>query len=173
MRTPRKRKRKVGRPSGYRYKHIAIAVKLAGEGKVDAEIAEALGISCSTFYQWKQDHPKLSECVDLAKQGWRSACTTEIERALAERAKGYSHPEEKVFCSEGAIVTHDTTRHYPPDTQAAKFWLTNRAPDEWKESSHVEHDVTPDFAAMLKAGRERAAQAQRSAQGSIKTKRAA
>lgn len=52
---------------------------------------------------------------------------------LFQRAVGYSHPEEKVFQYNGEIITHMITKHYPPDTQAAQFWLRNRQPERWKE----------------------------------------
>ena len=34
--------------------------------------------------------------------------------------------------NQGEIVTHQTTKHYPPDTTAAAIWLNNRKPDRWR-----------------------------------------
>ena len=32
------------------------------------------------------------------------------------------------------------TKEVIPDTNAAKFWLMNRKPNEWREKQHVQHD---------------------------------
>jgi hypothetical protein len=63
-----------------------------------------------------------------------------IEATLFQRATGYSHKEEKIFCSEGQIVTHETTKHYPPDPTSMIFWLKNREPDRWKDKQKGEDD---------------------------------
>ena len=71
-----------------------------------------------------------------------------VERALFERATGYNHPELKVFCHNGEIVTHEVNKHYPPDVTAAIHWLKVRKPSEWREVNelvvrnylHIEND---------------------------------
>ena len=65
----------------------------------------------------------------------------EIEKSLYLRAKGYAHKETKVFNNDGTIITKDIVKHYPPDTNAAKFWLSNRKPDKWKDRTSVEHEA--------------------------------
>ena len=51
---------------------------------------------------------------------------------MYHRAKGYSHAAEKILVVDGAVVREDYTEHYPPDTRAAEFLLTNRHPGKWK-----------------------------------------
>ncbi|MHB1956052.1 MAG: hypothetical protein ACYCOU_20160, partial [Sulfobacillus sp.] len=36
---------------------------------------------------------------------------------------------------------HNTEKHYPPDTQAAMFWLRNRQPERWKEKTEGDVNV--------------------------------
>jgi len=58
----------------------------------------------------------------------------EVAYRLYMRAKGYEHPEIKVFCQNGKIVTHEVIKHYPPETAAIAFWLKNRQPKTWRNS---------------------------------------
>ena len=56
------------------------------------------------------------------------------------RAMGYSHPEEKIFCSKDGEVTRVmTTRHYPPDTTAFIYWTKNRMPEHFRDKQDVNH----------------------------------
>jgi hypothetical protein len=56
----------------------------------------------------------------------------EVAEKLFHRAKGYSHPEIKVFCHDGDITTHGVVKHYPPDTRATIAWLRNRRKQNWR-----------------------------------------
>lgn len=60
---------------------------------------------------------------------------------LYQRATGFSHPEEKVFLYYGKPKVVPTTRHYPPDTTTAIFWLKNRDKENWRDK----HDIAIDF----------------------------
>lgn len=77
----------------------------------------------------------------LAVREARQVADELVEASLFSRALGYSHPEEKVFQYEGQIVTHETIKQYPPDTQAAMFWLRNRQPARWKEKTDSDVNV--------------------------------
>lgn len=57
---------------------------------------------------------------------------------MAEAAHGYSHQEDKVFCQNGEVTVVPTTKHYPPNTTAAMFWLQNRKPQEWRNVQYRE-----------------------------------
>lgn len=59
------------------------------------------------------------------------------------RATGYEHEEEVVFCYQGQIITHKTTKHYAPDVAAIAIWLKNRRPDKWKDKQDVETHTAP------------------------------
>lgn len=106
--------------------------KLIQEGWTDHKIVNFLGVSDVVWHTWKREHPEL-----LKYQDWRAEFDGKIERSLAEVARGYSHPEEKVFLGPGGtIVTHETTKHYPPHVGAIQYWLNNRKKGEW--SNHQE-----------------------------------
>lgn len=137
------RKRRVGRPSkmeeiesddpdekGFVSKRLCDqAMKLCMLGLIDERVAEIMGIDTPKFYRWQKDYPEFSKAVQAGKEG----ADAEVVHGLYHRAIGYSHPEEKVFTYEGAIITHETTKHYPPSEAAGIFWLKNRHRDKWRD----------------------------------------
>lgn len=127
---------KRGPKSGFNQKVQEAFVRLTKEGKTLEEVADVLGVTSRTLGNWMGKHQELF----LAVRESRQMADELVEASLYQRALGYSHPETKMFCYEGCVVSEDTTKHYPPDTQAAMFWLRNRQPERWKEKT--EGDVT-------------------------------
>ena len=118
----------MGRPTKYKAEFAEQARKLCLLGATDAEMADFFGVSERTLNDWKKAHPAFLQSLKSGKV----MADAEVATRLYERALGYSHPEEKVFNNQGEIVTHQTTKHYPPDTTAAAIWLNNRKPDRWR-----------------------------------------
>lgn len=113
-------------------------IRLSKEGKTLEEIAQIVGVTSRTLTNWMGRHQDLFLAVREARQ----LADDLVEASLFNRALGYSHPEEKVFNSDKfGIVTHETVKHYPPDTQAAMFWLRNRQPKRWKEKTEGDVNV--------------------------------
>lgn len=127
---------KRGRPSGFNASLKSRIVELVEQGKTLDQVGEIIGVSRQTIHNWCGQHKDLLYAVREARQ----VADELVEASLFSRAVGYSHPEQKVFCDKGEIITHDMIKHHPPDTQAAVFWLRNRQPERWKEKS--EGDVT-------------------------------
>ncbi len=137
----------LGRKTQYRKVLDDVVFKLCLLKAIDSEIAEVLCITESTFNLWKEKHATFSESI---KKGKAEADANVAER-LYERAMGYSHPEDKIFCNQVAtrvekgigedrVVTTSmkqvitrvpTIKHYPPDFSSMCFWLKNRA--GWKD----------------------------------------
>lgn len=105
-------------------------------GATDKELAEHYDVTRQTIQQWKKDHAEFSYTI---KKGKKYA-DGKVARSMYDRACGYSHPEEKIFCYNGEIVRATTMKHYPPDTAAAFIWLKNRAPDIWRDKQEFEHN---------------------------------
>lgn len=128
-------KRGRGRPS--KIDDINIDLRqlelLAAGGFNDEEIAKFLNIAPSTLYLYKQKHPRFSEAINNGKLIWDK----EIVEAFHMRAKGFHHPETKVFCNNGEIVTCEVEKYYPPDAWAAFRWLMNRRPADWREKIDI------------------------------------
>lgn len=108
--------------------------KLTRKGWTDAELADFYKVSQQTIDNWKKQSP---EFFGSLKEG-KAVADERVERALFERATGYSHPEDKIFMHEGCPIVVPTTKHYPPDSTAMIFWLKNRKPEEWREKTQNE-----------------------------------
>ena len=88
----------------------------------DDRIAKFFGITTKTLYEWKNRFPSFSEAIKEGKEH----TDLNIANSLYERAIGYSHPEEKIFCYEGEIIRTTTIKHYPPEPKCLELWLANR-----------------------------------------------
>jgi len=117
-----------------------VILNLATRGKTNSEIAMLLGICEATFYNWLNNFaPDLLESLKNATK----EPIKNVERALYERAMGYSCQETKVHMTKsGVIKTKDVIKHYPPSETAMKYYLGNKKPEDWKEKREVE--VTGD-----------------------------
>ncbi len=126
----------AGRPTGYKKEYSEQVYKLCLLGATDADIAGFFNIRESTLGNWKNKYPEFLESI---KRGKTFADANVAER-LYQRAMGYEHPEDKIFNDNGDPLIVPTTKHYPPDTVAAIFWLKNRQKREWRDKQEV--DVT-------------------------------
>lgn len=136
---------KKGRPTLLN-KHIKeIAAGLAKEpGMTLAKLASILRISRVTLYLYLQ---KDTDFLNAIQSGMDMADEL-VEISLFRKATGYSHPEEKIFCTpDGAIRRAQTVKHYPPSDVAAQFWLRNRKPDKWRDK--IESDENTDIPIVI------------------------
>ena len=124
-----------GRPSKFKPEFVRQAEKLCTIGLTDAELASFFEVSEVTLKAWKHKHPEFLNALKVGKD----EADTRVERSLYHRAIGYSHPEEKIFNDGGEPLIVPTTKHYPPDTTAAIFWLKNRKTAEWRDKQDHEH----------------------------------
>jgi hypothetical protein len=119
-----------GQPTKYRKEYNKQAYKLCLLGATDVEMADFFEVEEKTINNWKQKHPKFLQSL---KEGKLQA-DAEVADKLFQRAKGYEHPEDKVFCNNGEITTYRVTKHYPPEVGAIALWLKNRRHIHWKDS---------------------------------------
>ena len=124
-----------GRPSKFKPEFVRQGEKLCTIGVTDAELASFFEVSEVTLNAWKHKHPEFLNALKVGKD----EADTRVERSLYHRAIGYSHPEEKIFNDGGEPLIVPTTKHYPPDTTAAIFWLKNRKTAEWRDKQDHEH----------------------------------
>ena len=118
------------RPSEkWRPEYATTIERMAANGFDAKEIATALDIRWSVFEYWVRTR----YAVQSALAKGQVVADNNVTSSLYARACGYSHPEEKIFCSDGQIIRAETTKQYPPDTAAAKLWLTNRRPAQWRD----------------------------------------
>ena len=98
----------MGRPSDYSPDILPNVEALALSGATDEEIADSIGISSTTFYRWRHEHPEFKKALKENKD----ECDHRIERTLFRKA------------SEGSETS-------------MIFWLKNRKSQEWREKSEV------------------------------------
>ena len=141
-------RRKVGRPSKLP-ERVEKIMQLAREGKTDAQIADAVGVSTRTITLWKtQDWQFL-----LALKENKAMADDLVEATLFQKATGYTlKRKKKEIDHDGEEKVIETEEPIPPDTTAMIFWLKNRRPSEWRDKIENEHSVSKDTLETLIAG---------------------
>lgn len=118
----------TGRPTDYKPEYARQAAKACEMGATDKDLAEFFDVCEATINNWKKDHPSFLESLKS-----KDVANKRVERALYEKATGYSHNEDKVFNDNGTPLVVPTIKHYPPDTGACIIWLANRDQERWKK----------------------------------------
>ena len=102
----------------------------------EEQIARRLGVAESTWHDYKNKHPELSEAVKAGRQDLIS----EIKSALKMRAKGFEYEEKKTYTKVGdngsAVYEEVTTKYSPPDVAACNSILQNLDP-EWRRDKAI------------------------------------
>lgn len=147
----------MAKPTLYKPEYVAQAKKLAAIlGAVDTEVAAFFEVSDRTIYSWKLSHPAFAEALAVGKE----VANKRVEKSLYQRAIGFEHAAEEVFCANGKVTRVKTVKKYPPDTGAIVFYLCNRDPENWRQKNQIDHTssdgtMTPrglsDFYASLPA----------------------
>ncbi len=137
-----KRRRSVTWAKFHTEQNLLIVKSMVRKGWTNDEIADYIGITQSTFYEWQKKHPEFSEVLKEPKE----YCVAKVENAVFARATGIEktiHEKETVTVEKDGKKTVTTTEkdgvcYYPPDTRAAIFYLTNRAGKDWKQKQQTE-----------------------------------
>lgn len=148
-------KRPIGRPTAFRDEFPEQARKLCLLGATNEKLADFFGVAVSTVDKWLAEIPEFSGAV---REG-REDADANVARSLYQRALGYSHPAVKIQQYQGDVIETPYTEHYPPDTEAAKWWLRNRQPELWREKIEHQHTADSELLAALEAAGERARKA--------------
>lgn len=106
----------MARPSKYET-HVAPRLLEISDwvrnGASDREVAQRLGISADSLIEYKKRFSEFSECL----KNTRAYVDGKVENALLNRALA-------------------------GDTTAMIFWLKNRRPKEWRETSTLDANIT-------------------------------
>ena len=144
-----KRKSAGGRPTRYRKEFAEQARKLCLLGATDRDLAGFFGVSEQTVNAWKQRHREFLESIRAGKD----LADADVAERLYERAMGYSHDAVKIFADAKTGDKHvvEYRKHYPPDATAARFWLTNRQPERWRNKQDVEVEPSDALTDLLQS----------------------
>lgn len=129
-----------GRPTKYdaRY-HVPWAKGLLRRGSTIKELSEEFGVTVSTIYKWKDDHPEFSEVLREDRQ----LADFAVEDSLYRRALGTKTVEKRTIVQAGKdgeqkpAKIEIVERDVPPDVTACIFWLKNRNPKLWRDRQDV------------------------------------
>ena len=123
------------RPPMYRPQLCDVAYKICLMGATAAKLGEVLDVEERTIKYWLDKHPAFRAAVNAG----REAADAEIAASLYGRAKGFSMKTIKVMLVDGKPHQEEIVENFPPDTNAAKFWLMNRQPTMWREKMEVDN----------------------------------
>ena len=107
----------------------------ARNGLTDEQIANNIGISRSTLFEWRKNNQDISNALKKGKE----VVDIEVENALLKRALGYTITlKEQKVDKDGCIHDLQKDVHIPADTTAQIFWLKNRKPEKWRDKVEIE-----------------------------------
>lgn len=143
-----KKKSNAGRKGLYKeWLEADNLIKLEGwarNGLTDEMIAHNIGITTTTFYDWKKKYPQFAEAVKRGKE----VVDIMVENALLKSAMGYKYDEvvkERVFDyeTETSVVVEvkRTTKEVAPNPTSLIFWLKNRKPEAWRDTKNIDAAV--------------------------------
>lgn len=116
------------------------------KGVPDETIAKKLGVAYSTFREYKRKHPELQEAMQYQKEHadmivenslFRKANGYTVEVTKAVKCKEVYYDERGRKCEREELKTALEEVHVPADTNAQKFFLQNRLPEDWREKKDV------------------------------------
>ena len=99
----------------------------------DSEMAQFLGVSDKLLDSWKIYYPLFNKAIEEG----RSQADLEVIHALHKNAVGYDYTTDEVVRTRRGAQVVTVTKHMPAETNAQKFWLSNRNPAQWNVPSQV------------------------------------
>ena len=107
-----------------------------------SDIASLMGISASTFYKWKNEHPEIEEAFEEG----RRVLDEKVENSFFDMCTGFTQKIKKVFkvrrkefnengkviAEYEELVEKEEEEYIPPSVTAQKFYLCNRMPDRYR-----------------------------------------
>ena len=120
----------MARPTKLTSETAHTAKVLARLGFSDEKLASAIGVSRSTLHDWRKANPEFADTLKTAK----ATADSKVIDALFQRATGYQ-------AADGT--------HIPAHPTAIVFWLKNRQPAEWRDTSR--HEVSGPDGAPIQA----------------------
>lgn len=102
----------------------------AETGATPTQLAEVFGLKPNTIFTWISRYPEFSSAMDRGLTTFRMNVA---ERGLAKRMMGYTQTTTTYKYDENGnrFIAKEVEKDLPPDTEAIKFFLVNRAPKIW------------------------------------------
>ena len=143
-----------------KYAEKAVEVlRYISEGHSNKDAAQKAGISEALFYEWLNTKVEFLESFKEAKKQGDKVRINSVESALLDVARGFEYEEVRTEYESKlnpATGKYEPTIKKPvrtkkrvvPSTEAIKFYLSNKAPEEWK--NRIEQNNTGDLVTDLR-----------------------
>lgn len=120
-----------------------LILELLAQGYSNKDASEKAGINEHTFYEWLATKPAFSQSVKEAQELGDKVRINSVESALLDMARGMEYEEVRTEYESKLNPTTGkyeptikkqvrTKKRIAPSTEAAKFYLSNKAPEQWK-----------------------------------------
>jgi len=121
---------------------LYLARSMTRDGCTHKEIYEALSISESAFYKWRDKYVEFYNALILGKMD----CTKVVEEAMLERAIGTTKVDSVIEYNGEGVVIKETVKETEvlSDVNAQKAYLQAKGGDEWKPKVEVKVDTNED-----------------------------
>lgn len=135
-----------------------IILELVSQGYSNKAATEKAGINETTLYEWLSKKPEFSKTFKEAQALGDKVRINSVESALLDVARGFDYEEVKTEYEskinpktgkyEPVIKKQvRTKKHVVPSTEAIKFYLSNKAPEDWK--NRIEQNNTGNIVTDL------------------------
>ena len=112
-----------------------------------SDIAARMGISASTFYEWKSKHPEIEKAFEEGRRvldekventffDMCTGFTKKVTKVFKVRRKEYDE-NGKVIAEYEELVEKEEEEYIPPSVTAQKFYLCNRMSDRYRPENAV------------------------------------
>ena len=147
----------MGAKGKYEEKSVEILGYLS-QGYTNKDACEKASISEVTFYEWVNTKPNFSKSVQEARKLGDQVRIADVEHALLDIAKGFEYEEVRTEYESKLDETGNyvptikkqvrTKKRIVPSTEAIKFYLTNKAPEVWK--NRLDQNTTGNIVSDLR-----------------------
>lgn len=106
-------------------------------------MARKLGVCRTTVESWIRI-PEVQAIIEYRKD----LANQQVKKALFKRATGFKKEQVKVFQYQGEPVIVPYEEYYPPETAAAKEWLTKQDEENWGDKNKMQALLDSDMPAI-------------------------
>ena len=142
-----------------------LVLNFISQGMSNKDACAKAGIEEQTFYRWLQEKSEFNESFKEAKKQGDLVRINSVEAALLDVARGFEY--EEVRTEYESQLNQQTGKYEPtikkqvrtkkrvvPQTEAIKFYLSNKAPEEWKNRIEQNNTGSLDILSRLRVVRE-------------------
>jgi len=132
--------RNMARPTKLKQEYIEQAAKLAKLGLTYEEMADFFKVDRVTFWRWRVSNDAFCNAIKVEAD----KANDRIKESLFKRATGFMKTADRIIYVNGKPKTVEVREEVAPDTAAARFWLANRDPENWKFAPEFNVDLVAE-----------------------------